>query len=99
MAPSNDVEITKAARAIPNAGRDFEHLLDHAVVIEADETDARSGAQRIEPDHSPRTPLAPSTTLPKPGLIVATSPAVDAQREVEQFLYRQAELLDGKHWQ
>jgi 3-phenylpropionate/cinnamic acid dioxygenase small subunit len=21
------------------------------------------------------------------------------QREVEQFLYRQAELLDGKHWQ
>ena len=26
-----------------------------------------------------------------------TSP--DLQREVEQFLYRQAELLDGKHWQ
>jgi 3-phenylpropionate/cinnamic acid dioxygenase small subunit len=23
----------------------------------------------------------------------------DLQREVEQFLYRQAELLDGKHWQ
>ncbi len=25
--------------------------------------------------------------------------AGDLQREVEQFLYRQAELLDGKHWQ
>ena len=25
--------------------------------------------------------------------------AGDVQREVEQFLYRQAELLDGKHWQ
>ena len=24
---------------------------------------------------------------------------LDLQREVEQFLYRQAELLDGKHWQ
>ena len=34
-------------------------------------------------------------TLPRPGLVVAG----DVQREVEQFLYRQAELLDGKHWQ
>ena len=34
-------------------------------------------------------------TLPRPGL----SAGLDLQREVEQFLYRQAELLDGKHWQ
>ena len=27
------------------------------------------------------------------------SAAADLQREVEQFLYRQAELLDAKHWQ
>ena len=34
-------------------------------------------------------------TLPRPML----SGGADLQREVEQFLYRQAELLDGKHWQ
>jgi len=28
----------------------------------------------------------------------AFNPAHDTQREVEQFLYRQAELLDGKRW-
>jgi 3-phenylpropionate/cinnamic acid dioxygenase small subunit len=33
--------------------------------------------------------------LPKPAIVAGN----DVQREVEQFLYRQAELLDGKHWQ
>jgi len=46
--------------------------------------------------------------VPAPGLLPAVAaglaPAAAAagselQREVEQFLYRQAELLDGKHWQ
>jgi hypothetical protein len=86
-----------SARAIPSAGPDFEHLLAQEVVIEAGE--ATSGAQAIAPDHSPRaksgTVDSAADALPKPGLVVAG----DVQREVEQFLYRQAELLDGKHWQ
>ena len=88
---------TKAA--IPSAGPDFEHLLAQEVVIEAFEDATRTGAQRVAPDHSPRAPLAASGAIasapPRPGLVVAN----DVQREVEQFLYRQAELLDGKHWQ
>jgi len=87
-----------ATRAIPTAGPDFEHLLAQEVVIEAGDS-APSGAQRVAPDHSPRsrtgTVDSAADALPKPGLIVAG----DVQREVEQFLYRQAELLDGKHWQ
>lgn len=103
MAQPGDPAVPKAARAIPNAGRDFEHLLDQEVVIEADASDARSGAQRVEPDHSPVAPLASkaahAAALPEAGLLFSISPALDIQREVEQFLYRQAELLDGKHWQ
>ena len=87
-----------ATRAIPTAGPDFEHLLAQEVVIEAGDA-APTGAQRVAPDHSPRsrtgTVDSAADALPKPGLIVAG----DVQREVEQFLYRQAELLDGKHWQ
>jgi 3-phenylpropionate/cinnamic acid dioxygenase small subunit len=86
-----------ATRAIPSAGPDFEHLLAQEVVIEAGE--ATSGAQSIAPDHSPRAPVVErdADALPRPGLLAAG--AADLQREVEQFLYRQAELLDGKHWQ
>jgi 3-phenylpropionate/cinnamic acid dioxygenase small subunit len=102
MAQSS-TKVSKTARAIPNAGRDFEHLLDQEVVIEADGSDTRTGAQRVEPDHSPVAPLGLNAgqpgALPKPGLIVSTSPERDVQREVEQFLFQQAELLDGKHWQ
>jgi 3-phenylpropionate/cinnamic acid dioxygenase small subunit len=35
---------------------------------------------------------------PKPGAARAAVP-LEIQRDVEQFLYRQAELLDGKDWQ
>lgn len=94
MALTDDTRIPKAAHAIPNAGRDFEHLLDQEVVIEADGSDTRSGAQRVEPDHSP-VPTIVRSALPQPGLVVAP----ELQREVEQFLFQQAELLDGKHWQ
>src|SRR5947208_688578 len=87
-----------ATRAIPTAGPDFEHLLAQEVVIEAGDA-APTGAQRVAPDHSPRaktgTVDSAADALPKPGMIVAG----DVQREVEQLLYRQAELLDGKHWQ
>jgi 3-phenylpropionate/cinnamic acid dioxygenase small subunit len=85
-------------RTIPNAGPDFEHLLAQDVVIAG--SDARaSGAQAVAPDHSPVAPQAGMPraieTIPKPALTAGA----DLQREVEQFLYRQAELLDGKHWQ
>lgn len=85
-------------RVIPTAGPDFEHLLGQDVVIEAGE--ATTGAQSVEPDHSPRAPQAgaahAATGVPAPALLVESA---DLQRQVEQFLYRQAELLDGKHWQ
>ncbi len=91
-----------SARAIPSAGPDFEHLLAQEVVIVATDGTARTGAQAIEPDHSPRTALgaagAAPLELPRPGIVVAGAGA-DVQREVEQFVYRQAELLDAKHWQ
>jgi 3-phenylpropionate/cinnamic acid dioxygenase small subunit len=86
-------------KAIPTAGPDFEHLLAQDVVIEATQAAVRTGAQAIEPGHSPVAPLSRSTeaarAVPKPGLMV--EPAL--QREVEQLLYLQAEILDGKHWQ
>ncbi len=78
---------------IPSAGPDFEHLLAQEVVIEAAPGESLSGAQRIEPDHSPRAPHGGAA--PAPALL----PGADLQREVEQFLYLQAELLDAKQWQ
>jgi 3-phenylpropionate/cinnamic acid dioxygenase small subunit len=89
---------------LPSAGPDFEHLLAQDVVIEGRAGEARTGAQAIEPDHSPVRPIGATTAratgeVPAPGLLGATGTAGDVQREVEQFLYRQAELLDGKHWQ
>jgi 3-phenylpropionate/cinnamic acid dioxygenase small subunit len=88
--------------AIPSAGPDFEHLLAQEVVIEAKEGAARTGAQAVEPDHMPRAaqgraPAAPK--LPSRGVLPRTAAEVELQREVEQLLYHQAELLDGKHWQ
>ena len=85
--------------AIPNAGPDFEHLLAQDVVIEAATGDAPTGAQVIAPDHSPRAPqvgaMPAPRDVPRAGLVVGN----DLQREVEQLLYLQAELLDRKLWQ
>ncbi len=95
---AKDTRMTNA-KAIPTAGPDFEHLLGQDVVIEATQAAVRTGAQAIEPGHSPVAPLSRSMEGPRaqplPGLIV--EPAL--QREVEQFLFTQAEILDGKHWQ
>ena len=92
-----------ATSAIPTAGPDFEHLLAQEVVIEAGEGQERTGAQSVEPDHSPRMPIgqaaAPPQALPRPGLVPAAASGPEVQREVEQLLYFQAELLDGKNWQ
>lgn len=87
-------------KAIPSAGPDFEHLLTQEVVIDGSaNTTLTTGAQSVEPDHSPRAPQHGAVTapgqLPAPALQVAP----ELQAEVEQLLYRQAELLDGKHWQ
>jgi 3-phenylpropionate/cinnamic acid dioxygenase small subunit len=83
-------------RSIPSAGPDFAHLLAQDVVIEAGRSETPSGAQAIAPDHSPRAPAGAAEVAPASGIVAASA---DVQREVEQFLYRQAELLDGKHWQ
>lgn len=91
--------MSKPTKAIPTAGPDFEHLLAQDVVIETNQETARTGAQALDPSHSPVAPhsrtAAGARALPKPGVIV--DPAL--QREVEQLLFLQAELLDGKHWQ
>jgi len=87
---------------IPSAGPDFEHLLAQEVVIEATPGEARTGAQVIAPDHSPRAPLGTpgaQRALPRAGLGAAGAAGIELQREVEQLLYLQAELLDAKQWQ
>jgi len=86
-------------KAIPSAGADMGRLLAQDVVIGGETAGPATGAQRVEPSHSPRATLAGQPThlreAPKPEAL--TSP--DLHREVEQFLYVQAELLDAKHWQ
>jgi 3-phenylpropionate/cinnamic acid dioxygenase small subunit len=83
-------------KTIPSAGPDFAHLLGQQVVIEATPVDdTRTGAQRIEPDHSPRAAPREGAGVLAPALKVGH----ELQHEVEQLLYRQAELLDAKQWQ
>ncbi|MCE9659867.1 MAG: aromatic-ring-hydroxylating dioxygenase subunit beta [Burkholderiales bacterium] len=88
-----------AGAAIPSAGADMGRLLAQDVVIDGETSGPATGAQRIEPSHSPRATLAgqPAHLREAPRPEALTSP--DLHREVEQFLYVQAELLDAKHWQ
>lgn len=88
-------------RAIPTAGPDFEHLLAQDIVIEGRDVPG-TGAQGVAPDHSPRAPQLGVGATIRTREVLPAAPVLagaDLQREVEQFLYRQAELLDGKHWQ
>lgn len=87
--------VRETASAIPDAGTDFEHLLAQDVVIEGGTGEAPTGAQALAPDHSPRAPVPSATDVPRAGLVAGN----DLQREVEQLLYLQAELLDRKLWQ
>ena len=93
----------KTSRSLPRAGPDFAHLLAQDVVIEAGDGTTRTGAQAVAPDHSPRAPVASGAAAlaanPLPRFTPGSATGADVQREVEQFLYAQAELLDGKHWQ
>jgi 3-phenylpropionate/cinnamic acid dioxygenase small subunit len=71
------------------------------IVIEST-GDAQVGAQAIAPDHTPRavpSPRAPVAPLARPAPAPAPGATIDVLREIEQFLYRQSELLDGKQWQ
>ena len=93
--------MTAPNNALPSAGPDFAHLLAQDVVIEASDGEAPTGAQAVAPDHSPRAPApktATATPVPARPAVSASADA-DLQREVEQFLCAQAELLDAKQWQ
>jgi 3-phenylpropionate/cinnamic acid dioxygenase small subunit len=74
--------------------------LSQDIVIENAADDA-VGAQAIAPDHVARS--APSAeTAVRPIVRQTVKPIAapaDALREIEQFLYRQSELLDNKLWQ
>jgi 3-phenylpropionate/cinnamic acid dioxygenase small subunit len=95
--------LSSPSALIPSAGPDFEHLLAQEVVIEARGGSDRTGAQAVEPGHSPRAAQSGSAiavrALPIPGIVARSAAQAELQREVEQLLYQQAELLDGKHWQ
>ncbi|MFN0313815.1 MAG: aromatic-ring-hydroxylating dioxygenase subunit beta [Burkholderiales bacterium] len=67
-------------------------LAQHVVI--ADDKRDDTGAQSIAPEHSPRA-LHHASALPARSALKD----FDLQCQAEQFLYHQAELLDGKHWQ
>jgi 3-phenylpropionate/cinnamic acid dioxygenase small subunit len=65
------------------------------VVIFSGKQEVHSGAQALAPDHSPRERHR-AHPLPARN---AAGVSADLQRQVEQFLFYQAELLDTKSWQ
>jgi len=93
MANSNQGDEAAGAHPDPNPA----FRLAQEIVIENAGGDAQVGAQAIAPDHSPRAAAVAGALAPAVRPIAA--PAGDALREIEQFLYRQSELLDGKLWQ
>lgn len=70
-------------------------LLEEVVILENREL-AKTGAQALAPDHSPR-PAAPDGQQvgapPRPSVVAGS-----LQQQVERFLFHQAELLDRKCW-
>jgi 3-phenylpropionate/cinnamic acid dioxygenase small subunit len=69
-------------------------LLEDVVIFSGKE-EVRTGAELLAPDHSPRERYR-TDSLPVRGAVHVT---MDLQRQVEQFLFYQAELLDTKNWQ
>jgi 3-phenylpropionate/cinnamic acid dioxygenase small subunit len=67
-----------------------------SVVIRAGAKTRKTGAQAIAPDHSPRA-AAGAVTAPR--ALAAVTVRGDLKERVEQFLFRQSELLDNKYWQ
>ena len=88
-----------AGAAIPSAGADMGRLLAQEVVIDGNTAGPATGAQRMEPSHSPRATLAGQPVVPRELPKAEAIGAPDLHREVEQFLWLQAELLDAKRWQ
>ncbi len=73
-----------------------ERLLEEVVIFDNRAT-AQSGAQLLAPDHIARADAA-GRELPKRALRQDSSQTSSLQHQVEQFLFYQSELLDGKHW-
>lgn len=73
------------------------------VVIFTGKQEVRTGAQVLAPDHSPRQQYRAQPLPERSSLKMPVSAKTDAdgalQRQIEQFLYYQAELLDTKNWQ
>jgi 3-phenylpropionate/cinnamic acid dioxygenase small subunit len=68
-------------------------LLEEVVIFKGKE-ETRTGAEALAPDHSPRERYR-ARPLPTRG---ALRTSADPQRQVEEFLAYQAELLDTKNW-
>jgi 3-phenylpropionate/cinnamic acid dioxygenase small subunit len=90
-------------RATKAVTKKLDKVLTGQVKIYAGTAKAKSGAQRIAPDHSPRAKVAnlvaPAQVLKAAKHLSGPSTGLDRLRAVEQFLFLQSELLDGKHWQ
>jgi 3-phenylpropionate/cinnamic acid dioxygenase small subunit len=71
-------------------------LLDDVVIFENQEAKS-TGAQSLAPDHTPRQ-LHQERRLPQPGILSRGVQSASLQHRVEQWLFQQSELLDGKHW-
>jgi 3-phenylpropionate/cinnamic acid dioxygenase small subunit len=71
-------------------------LLDEVVIFENQEAKS-TGAQSIAPDHAPRQPHQ-ERPLPRSSALSAGGQPASLQQQVEQLLFHQSELLDGKHW-
>jgi 3-phenylpropionate/cinnamic acid dioxygenase small subunit len=71
-------------------------LLDEVVIFENQEAKS-TGAQSIAPDHTPRQ-LYREAALPARSALEPGDQQASLQQRVEQFLFHQSELLDGKHW-
>ena len=74
----------------------LKQALTGKVVIRAGAATKKTGAQSIAPDHSPRA--APGA-VSAPRALKAVAVRGDLKERVEQFLYRQSEMLDNKLWQ
>jgi len=74
-----------------------QRLLEDVVIFENRESQ-KTGAQAIAPDHSPRETGRSGPPLPPRSALGASAQTASLQQRVEQFLFHQSELLDGKHW-
>jgi 3-phenylpropionate/cinnamic acid dioxygenase small subunit len=73
-----------------------QRLLEDVVIFENREAHS-TGAQSLAPDHSPRSGRD-AAPLPPRSVSATNSQTASLQQQVEQFLFHQSELLDGKHW-